>query len=56
MIWGFIQNQILGMKWLNDGIGTLLTTLGLDVSSRTGGSIQSRIFKAISRRSEAKKL
>lgn len=47
MIWGFIQNQILGMKWLNDGIGTLLTALGLNVSSRTGGSIQFFLYDVL---------
>lgn len=38
MIWDFIQYQLLGMKWLNDGIGNLLTRLGVDISSRVGGS------------------
>lgn len=36
----FITDQILGMKWLNTLIGNLLGTLGLDVTSRIGGSIQ----------------
>ena len=39
MIWGFIQNQMLGMKWLNELIGKILTVVGLDVNSRLGGSI-----------------
>ncbi len=39
MIWDFIQNQILGMKWLNALIGDLLLMLGLDTSSRWGGSL-----------------
>jgi hypothetical protein len=29
-VWDFIQNQILGMKWLNAVIGSLLSSLGLD--------------------------
>ena len=29
-----IQDQILGMRWLNQGIGLLLEKLGLDVTSR----------------------
>ena len=33
MIWGFIQNQMLGMKWLNELIGKILTVVGLDVNS-----------------------
>ena len=40
MIWDFIQNQILGMKWLNALIGSLLTKLGIDITGRIGGSIQ----------------
>ena len=39
MIWDFIQNQILGMKWLNGLVQNLLTLLGIDVTSRLGGSI-----------------
>ena len=39
MIWEFIQNQILGMKWLNELIGNALTTMGLDINTRVGGSI-----------------
>ena len=31
MIWEFIQNQILGMKWLNELIGNALTMMGLDI-------------------------
>ena len=36
----FIQDQILVMKWLNALLGRLLTTLGLDVNTRIGGSAQ----------------
>ena len=32
MILDFIQNQILGMKWLNVIIGQLLSALGLDIT------------------------
>ncbi len=39
-IWSFIQNQVLGMKWLNDLIGNGLTALGLDISNRWIGSIR----------------
>lgn len=38
--WQFIQDQVLGMKWLNKLIGDGLTGLGLDVGGRIGGSIQ----------------
>lgn len=43
----FIQNQVLAMKWLNKLIGDLLTGLGLDVSSRIGGSIQFFLYDVI---------
>lgn len=46
-MWSFIQNQILGMKWLNEWIGNGLSALGLDVSSRWGGSIQFFLYDVI---------
>jgi uncharacterized membrane protein YraQ (UPF0718 family) len=47
MIWDFIQNQVLAMKWLNSLIGSLLTSMGVDISSRIGGSIQFFFFDVI---------
>ena len=32
-MWEFIQDQLLGMKWLNDFIGFLLSSFGLDTDS-----------------------
>ena len=32
-LWNFLQNEILGMGWLNRLIGNLLTNLGLDVET-----------------------
>ncbi|MGN0524005.1 MAG: permease [Eubacterium sp.] len=46
-IWDFIQNQILGMKWLNEVISKLLGIIGLDVESKIGGSIQFFIYDTI---------
>ncbi len=46
-IWFFIQNQILGMKWLNSLIGSMLSVFGLDVTERIGGSIQFFIYDNI---------
>lgn len=46
-MWTFIQNQILGMKWLNGMIERMLTALGLDTGSRLGGSIQFFIYDVI---------
>lgn len=43
----FFQNQILGMKWLNELIGNLLSAMGLDTTSRTGGSVQFFIYDVI---------
>ncbi len=47
MIWDFIQNQVLGMKWLSELIGNLLTAMGVDISERLGGSIQFFFFDVI---------
>ena len=47
MIWNFIQNQVLGMKWLNELIGLLLEKVGLDISGKLGGSIHFFIYDVI---------
>ena len=46
-MWSFIQDQILGMKWLNSLIGKLLSAIGLDISTRIGGSIQFFLYDVI---------
>lgn len=46
-IWMFFQNQILGMKWLNEVIGNGLELIGLDTSQRLGNSIQFFIYDTI---------
>ena len=46
-IWQFIQEQILGMRWLNEVIGFGLSALGLDVSGRIGGSIQLFLYDVV---------
>ena len=46
-IWIFIQDQVLGMKWMNTVINGGLFALGLDTSSRWGGSIQFFIYDVI---------
>ncbi|MDD3402390.1 MAG: permease [Hespellia sp.] len=43
----FIQNQVLGMKWLNALIGNLLNSLGLDVTRRVGGSVQFFMYDVV---------
>ena len=47
MIWSFLQNQILGMKWLNFLIGSVLTGFGLDTNTRIGGSILFFIYDVL---------
>lgn len=46
-IWDIFQNQILGMKWLNDLIGNILSAFGFDPSNRWTGSIQFFIYDVI---------
>lgn len=46
-IWDFLQNQILGMKWLNELIGHVLNLLGLDTTNRWIGSIHFFIYDVI---------
>lgn len=47
MIWDFIQNQILGMKWMNDLIGNALSSSGMDLSDKWAGSLQFFIYDVI---------
>ena len=47
MIWSFIQDEVLGMKWLNRMIGSLLSTLGMDADSRITGSIQFFLYDTV---------
>jgi hypothetical protein len=46
-MWEFIQDQILGMKWLSSLIGRLLTAIGIDVNTRIGGSVQFFLYDVI---------
>ena len=43
-MWDFIQYQILVMKWMEELIGDGLAALGLDISTRIGGSIHFFIY------------
>lgn len=43
----FIQNQILGMKWLNELIANGLTSVGLDVNGKLGGSMNFFIYDVV---------
>ena len=46
-VWQFIQEQVLGMKWLNELIGRGLSMLGLDVGERIGGSVQFFLYDVL---------
>lgn len=46
-VWQFIQDQVIGMKWMNELIGRGLSVLGLDVGERVGGSIQFFIYDVL---------
>lgn len=46
-MWDFIQNQLLGMRWLNELIGMGLSALGLDLTGRIGGSIHFFLYDVI---------
>ncbi len=46
-IWRFIQDQVLGMKWLNVLIGKGVSLLGLDTASRLGGSVQFFVYDVV---------
>lgn len=46
-MWTFFQEHVLGMKWLNELVGEGLTRLGVDVTSRWGGSLQFFLYDVI---------
>ena len=47
VIWKFIQDQILGMKWLNEVISGGLSALGLDTANRWVASVQFFIYDVV---------
>lgn len=47
MVWDIFQNQVLGMKWLNNLIGSALEACGLDITGRVGGSIQFFVYDTL---------
>lgn len=46
-VWDFVQEQVLGMKWLSGLIGGGLSRLGVDVESRLGGSLQFFLYDVV---------
>lgn len=45
--WSVLQEQILGMKWMNERIGKILEMLGIDTGSMLGGSLQFFLYDTI---------
>jgi len=45
--WDFFQKEVLGMQWLNRLIGNIVEAVGLDSTSRIGGSIQFFFYDVI---------
>ena len=46
-IWDFFQKEVLGMQWLNRLTGNIVEAVGLDPTSRIGGSIQFFFYDVI---------
>ena len=46
-IWDFFQKQVLGLRWLNELIGKLLTSIGMDPESRLTASLQFFLYDSI---------
>lgn len=46
-IWEFFQYQVLGMKWLNTIISDFLSVVGIDTTTKLGGSIVFFLYDTI---------
>ena len=46
-MWNFFQEQILGMKWLNELIGNTISLFNIDISTKLGGSLQFFLYDVI---------
>ena len=38
-VWNFIQDEVLGMNWLDRLLATILNAVGLDTTGKIGSSI-----------------
>lgn len=45
--WRFVQDQVLGMKWLDSLLGRALSALGVDTAGRWGGSLRFFLYDVI---------
>ena len=46
-MWDFIQDELIGMKWLSRLIGSLIRACGLDTDKKLGGALQFFIYDVI---------
>lgn len=46
-VFGWLNDQLLRMTWLNDLVGMGVTAIGLDPASRLGGSVQFFVYDVI---------
>lgn len=46
-MWDFIQNELLGMRWLHTLTGTILQSCRIDTGTRMGGSIHFFLYDTI---------
>lgn len=46
-VWNFIQDQVLGMNWLNRVIGSMLRSCGVDITEKWGGTLQFFLYDVI---------
>ena len=46
-LWQWIQNELLGMQWLDRAIGAGLSALGLDTAGRLGGSVRFFLYDTV---------
>ena len=46
-LWNFLQKQILGMQWLHSLVGNALTGLGLNITTRLGGSLHFFLYDIV---------
>ncbi|MBR1438120.1 MAG: permease, partial [Synergistaceae bacterium] len=47
MLWDFLQTQVLGMKWINDIAGYVVSFVGIDAASAFGRSVQFFLFDTV---------
>lgn len=46
-LWNFLQQQVLGMKWLHTLVGRALALTGLDIATPIGGSIHFFLYDTV---------